>query len=253
MSEPSQKRPFILRRPGGEIDRNRLFNAPGVVLLVAAATIAAFFLMLLAPAPALRSIEQTAAVSPRRFMLGAEANGGALNLVSPLVAHMFVHAGMAHLVINTMFFLAFGAPVARRMGAQDALKSIAAFSAASLFLTFYFLSGVAGALAYIAAHMNESSLLIGASGGVSGLLGGVVRFAFNRSSLFGPEQARMSALASPSVLSWSTVFVGLNLVMGLFGGPLAGGVDIAWEAHLGGYFFGLVTYPFFERAARGGR
>ena len=31
------------------------------------------------------------------------------------------------------------------------------------------------------------------------------------------------------------------------------GANIAWEAHLGGYFFGLLAYPFFERAAQGFR
>lgn len=253
MTEPSDKPPFILRRPGGEIDRNRVFNAPGVVVMIAAATVVVFFLLALSPQRAVRIIEATAAVSPARFMAGPEANGGVLNMVSPLIAHMFVHAGLAHLAINMMFLLAFGSPTARRMGAENALKSFAAFSAASYFLTFYLLSGIAGALVYVGLHANENSLLIGASGGVSGLLGGLVRFAFNRSTLFGPERARISPLSSPSVLIWSAAIVGMNLAAALFSEPLTGGANIAWEAHLGGYFFGLLTYPFFERLARAGR
>ncbi len=254
MSEPSRKPPFILRRPGGEVNRTRVFNAPGVVLFFVVATIGVFIMMLLAPERVVvRIIETTAAVSPPRLLAGPEANGGVFKMVTPLVAHMFVHAGIAHLVINTMFLLAFGAPVARRLGAQRALESVAGFFASVWFAAFYILSGAAGALFYVVMHANEFSLLIGASGGVSGLLGGLVRFAFNRTTLFGPEHARISALTSPSVLTWSAVFVGINLAVGLFGGPFAGGAQIAWEAHLGGYFFGLLTYPLFERIAGGGR
>jgi len=253
MSEPPRKEPYILRRPGGDVDRRRLFNAPGVVLLVAGITVLSFLLMIAAPERAARIIESAAAVSPQRFAQGAQANGGLLNMMSPLFAHMFVHAGLAHLLINTLFFMAFGAPVARRMGADDALGGFGAFYAALLFLSFYFLSGVVGALVYIAGHMSEHSLLVGASGGVSGLLGGLVRFAFNRTTLFGPERARMSPLFSPPVIAWSSIIVVMNAGVGLFGGPLAGGADVAWEAHLGGYFFGLLFYPAFERAARGGR
>lgn len=253
MTDPSDKPPFILRRPGGDVDRNRVFNAPGVVLMIAAATVLVFFLMVLAPERAARIIEASAAVSPRRFMLGPGPNGGVLNMVSPLIAHMFVHAGLAHLLINTMFLLAFGSPTARRMGAEGALRSFARFAAASYFLSFYLLCGIAGALVYIGLHANEASLLIGASGGVSGLLGALVRFAFNRTSLFGPERARISPLLSPSVIIWSTAFIGMNAAGVIFSDALAGGANIAWEAHLGGYFFGLLTYPFFERVARGGR
>lgn len=103
---------------------------------------------------------------------------------------------------------------------------------------------------FTAFHMSEFTLLVGASGGVSGLLGAVVRFAFNRTTLFGPEQASISPLSSSSVLLWSGIVVVMNLVLGVFGAVLTGGASIAWEAHLGGYLFGLLTYPFFERLAR---
>ena len=253
MSEPARKQPYILRRPGGEVDQNRLFNAPGIVLLIAGVTIAAFFLTALSPVRAARIIESIAGLSPTRFLAGPEGNGGVLSMLSPLISHMFIHASLAHLAINTLFFLAFGAPMARRMGASNALQSAHGFYAASMFLSFYLLSGVAGALTYVALHTNEYSLLVGASGGVSGLLGGLVRFAFNRSTLLGPERAQISPLSSPSVITWSAVVIAMNLAAGLFGGPLTGGANVAWEAHIGGYIFGLLAYPMFEGLARVGR
>lgn len=248
-----RKRPYILRRPGGEIDRRRIFNSPGIVLFVAALNVAAFALVLFMPQSVIRVIVDAAAVSPVRFIQGLREGDGALSVFPPLITHMFVHAGFAHLLINTFFFLALGSPVARRMGAANALRSFRALFAALLFLTFYLLSGVFGALAYIAGHAAEHSLLVGASGGVSGLLGAVARFAFNRSTLFGPEHAKFSPLTSANVIGLSAIIVLTNVAFGLFGGAATGGADIAWEAHLGGYFFGLVFYPLFERAAGGGR
>ena len=252
MSE-APRQPYVLRRPGGEVDPDRLFNVPGVVLAIAAVTAVLFLLMIIAPERAARIAEFSAAVSPPRLLAGPERNGGLLRMLSPLIGHMFVHASVPHLLFNSLWLLAFGAPVARRMGAENALKSFGAFYGASLFLTFYLLCGVAGALTYVVLHANEYTFLVGASGGVSGLLGALVRFAFNRTSLLGPEHARFSPLFSRPVLLWSAIVIFMNLAVVVFSGPLAGGMNIAWEAHLGGYFFGLLTYPYFEFLARGGR
>ena len=250
MSDAAEKPSYELRRPGGEVNSRRLLNVPGVVLLIASVIIIIFVLTFIAPRTAARLIEVAGGLSPWRLMQGPEANGGVLSWLSPLIAHMFFHAGIAHLAFNTLWLLALGAPVARRMKAENALQSFSAFSSASLFLLFYLLSGVFGALVFVAGHTNEPTLLIGASGGVSGLLGGVVRFAFNRSTIFGPENATISPLMSPSVISWSVVVIGLNVATGVFGGAFTGGANIAWEAHIGGYLFGLLAYPAFERLAR---
>ncbi len=249
MSEPHDQPTFRLRRPGGEVDPSRIFNAPGIVLAIVMLTVAIFVLMIVLPERTVSIIEFAAAVLPVRIIAGPAAAGGFLVMVSPLIAHMFFHAGIVHLLMNMAFLLAFGTPVARRMGADNTLKSSAAFASASLFLTLYLLSGVVGALTYVALHVNDYALLIGASGGVSGLLGALVRFAFNRTTLFGPEEAKLSPLLSPGVLTWSGVIVGTNIVFGAFGGFLSGDASIAWEAHLGGYFFGLLAFPFFDKSA----
>ncbi len=253
-SDPGDKPPYRLRRPGGEVDRSRIVNAPGVVLVIAGAIVAAFVLVAVAPERTARVAQEAAGLVPAAFARGPEANGGVLAMVSPLVTHMFVHAGIAHLAMNTFFLLAFGTPVARRMNADGALQSAGALASASMFLTFFLLSGAVGALAFVALHADEYTLLVGASGGVFGLLGGLVRFAFNRSTLFGPEAARFNSLTDRPVIGW-TAFVLLtnNPVFAALLSPMAGGGGIAWEAHIGGYFFGLLTYPFFERAARGFR
>lgn len=252
MRQNGRQPSYRMRRPGGDADPSRVFNTPGIVLFIALATLGAFLFLAFAPERTARLIEIAGAVIPGKFSKGVEVNHGVLPMLSPLIAHMFLHAGIAHLLFNLLWLVAFGTPVARRMGADGALQSAGAFAAASMFLTFYLLSGIAGALGFIALHADEYTLLVGASGGVSGLLGGLVRFAFNRSTLFGPEAARMSPLLSRPVLVWSGFVLAVNNpVAAALMSPMAGGASIAWEAHLGGYIFGLLTYPFFERAARG--
>lgn len=241
---------FRLRRPGGEIDTKRVFNVPGVVMALVLASIVFYLFAAFLPGRAIRIVEIYASVQPARFMAGPQANGGLLRMLAPLVTHMFVHATIAHIAFNMLWLLALGAPVARRMGAENALQSVAAFSSAALFFGFYALCGVVGALLFVVMHPNDLSLLVGASGGVSGLLGAVVRFAFNRTTLFGPEAAKFSPLLSTPVFAWSTIIIGMNLGVAIFGGALAGGASIAWEAHIGGYLAGLLLYPWFERIAR---
>lgn len=245
---------FRLRRPGGDVDPSRIVNAPGVVLVIAGTIVAAFALFAFAPDHVKNVILLTAALFPAKFMSGFAGNEGPLAMVSPLITSMFIHGGIGHLLLNTFFLLAFGTPIARRMNAEGALQSASAFASASMFLTFFLLSGVFGSLIYVALNPDSVIPVVGASGGVYGLLGGVVRFAFNRSTLFGPEDARLNSLMDRPVVGW-TAFVLLtnNPVFATLISPMAGGGGIAWEAHIGGYFFGLLTYPFFDRAARGFR
>ena len=252
----SDKAPgYRLRRPGGEIDRSRIINSPGVVLVIFGAIVAAFAFFMFAPRDVSNAAFFAAALIPAKFSAGAEANGGVLSMASPLVTSMFLHGGFAHLILNSFFLLAFGTPVARRMGADGALQSAGALASAVMFLTFFLLCGAVGSLAFVWLNPGGVIPVIGASGGVYGLLGGLVRFAFNRSTLFGPEDARFNSLLARPVVGW-TAFVVLtnNPVFAALLSPMAGeGGGIAWEAHLGGYLFGLLTYPFFERAARGFR
>ncbi len=252
MAQEPEERSYRLRRMGGEVDSNRILNVPGVVLLIAGLTVAAFLFLVFSPPSAAHFIETTMLLSPYHLVAGLKQGDDLLHVLSPLVGHMFAHGGLVHLGMNMIFLLAMGSPIARRMNAEGALQSFSAFAAALVFALFYFLSGVAGALTFVAMHPDSQISLVGASGGVSGLLGGLVRFAFNRSTLFGPETSSISPLTSSVVVSWTIFLIGSNIVMGLFDEELAG-ASIAWEAHVGGYLFGLLTYPLFERLARGAR
>lgn len=235
---------------GAGASDNRIFNAPGVVMLIAAINILVFILMVFGPKRAAALVEIYGAVVPAR-MVEMVADGHAVEAVWRLIAHQFMHASIAHIAFNMLWLLAFGAPVARRMGADNTLHSGPTIYGAALFFGFYLLCGAAGAMVFIAGHTNEYTIMVGASGAVSGLLGALCRFAFNRTSLFGADAMQISPLFSRPVMVWSLFMIAFNNpVSAALLGAAAGGVSIAWEAHLGGFFFGLLTYPLFESLAR---
>ena len=143
-----------------------------------------------------------------------------------LVTHLFLHGGWAHVGMNAVMCLAFAPPVSRLLG-EGAVGAVA-------LLLLYLVCGVAGGLAFAAFHAHDGlHQLIGASGAVSGLMGAASRLLY--------RQGRLAPLLDRSVVGFTGVWVALNVVLGMIGlAPGMGQVTIAWEAHLGGYFAGLL-------------
>ena len=108
----------------------------------------------------------TLAFIPARLTgMARELPGGEVAGVTQFVTHLFVHGDLTHLLINSAWLLAFGSSVARRTGAVR-------------FLVFFVLCGIAGALVYVAFSGNALSMMVGASGAISGLMGAAFRFLF---------------------------------------------------------------------------
>ncbi|MGL5115810.1 MAG: rhomboid family intramembrane serine protease [Beijerinckiaceae bacterium] len=154
-----------------------------------------------------------------------------------LVTHGFLHGGWDHLLINGFWMLAFGAPVMRRFGFIR-------------FVAFFLLTVVAGGLLFFAFNQREAAILVGASGGVSGLTAAALRFAIGvvddgRPVWRRPARPLAEALADRSVLAFMLVWLAVNLLAG-FANPFGGG-KIAWEAHLGGFLAGLLIFPLLDR------
>jgi membrane associated rhomboid family serine protease len=155
-----------------------------------------------------------------------------------------VHGDLAHLLINSAWLLAFGTPVARR---TDAVR----------FLAFFLLAGIAGALLYLAVNGNVPILVVGASGAISGLMGAAFRFLFRGMAEGGPlglAGARATPLMTLAqtlsdrrilivVAGWTV----LNVLLAWWAVGFTEAAGIAWEAHLGGFYAGLLLYGFFDR------
>jgi membrane associated rhomboid family serine protease len=141
-----------------------------------------------------------------------------------LVTALFVHAGWTHASLNAVAALAFGSPVARRLGLRAAGPVI--------FLAFYLLCGAIGSLGFALVRLGSDAVLIGASGAVAGLMGA--------SSRMMGGAGRLAPYASPFVLGSAIGWLIINLIFAVFGsGGLAGPAPIAWQAHLFGYAAGL--------------
>ena len=184
---------------------------------------------------------------PARYAgLANELPGGSIASVTSWVTHVFVHADMVHLIINSAWLLAFGSVVCRRVGALR-------------FFAFTIASGIAGALLFLAIRPGLVAPVVGASGAVAGLMGGVMRFLFSAIDLGEgrrlsdrpaeiPAMSLKQALADRRIQIATAAFVALNLLAMIGFGAFGTGASIAWEAHLGGYFFGLLCFGFFDIA-----
>ena len=147
-----------------------------------------------------------------------------------LVAHMFAHAGPWHLYLNATFLLGVTPVVMARFGLGP--------SGWLRFAILFLVSGLLGAALYLALHPAGVVPMVGASGAICGLWGAATRF--------DPEDG-MAALTSARVRDQVMAFAKMNVILFLILFALvwlSGGVGgLAWEAHLGGFLFGLLVGP----------
>jgi membrane associated rhomboid family serine protease len=172
--------------------------------------------------------------------------GGYLACITSFVTYMIVHGGWLHLLVNMLWMLAFGSAVARRIG--DAR-----------FIYFSICSGVVGALTHLAFHFGDQAPVVGASAAISGQMAGAIRFIFrfNPGPGRGATDVTTAPLASlgqtltdPRILLFLLIWVVLNIAFGLSALPIAGVPaqgSVAWEAHIGGFLFGLLCFGLFDR------
>lgn len=148
-----------------------------------------------------------------------------------LLTPLFLHGGWVHTLMNAVAALAFGSPVARLFG----LRAGGAFA----FLVFYLLCGLLSSIGYVLAHPVSLVPVVGASGAVSGLMGGASRL-IDRHGELGP-------LLTRTTVGMAAAWIIVNLIIGSV--PVMPGVDasIAWEAHVAGYFAGLLLIGPFAR------
>jgi len=126
-------------------------------------------------------------------------------------------------------------------------------------LAIFFISAAAGAALFAATTLYSGSYLVGASGGVAGLTGAAVRFIFQPIIVAQhPETGERVALgrqlasfgdlmADNRTRLFILIWVLLNAAVPLL--PLVTGMQmaVAWQAHLGGFFAGILIVGLFER------
>jgi membrane associated rhomboid family serine protease len=212
---------FDPHTPQGAPGREPMFNAPWPAVAVTAAIIVTFALQ-----GRLADGGLSLALVPHKVATGELAG---------LFTSLFLHGGWAHALMNAAFALAFGTPVARLFG--SGAQGVAAF------FIFYLLCGGLAGLAFVAFHAGSGDIVVGASGAVSGLMGGAIRLL--------NDDKRLSSPFSSQALTMGGAYVIVNLLMAATGlTPGANGAAIAWEAHLGGFLAGLLLIGPFDRLLR---
>jgi membrane associated rhomboid family serine protease len=159
-------------------------------------------------------------------------------LALPFVTHMFLHVNWPHVIINSLWLLAFGSVVARRFGAP-------------LFFAFFLICGIAGAVAHVASNWGSADAAVGASGAIAGIMAAGMRMLPLQMPMGrGESPHTLLPVTAPPVLFFTTVWIVVNVVVGLTGvstGPVSG--PVAWQAHIWGYLTGLILAGPFDRLA----
>ena len=167
-----------------------------------------------------------------------------------LLTYAFVHGSWSHVGLNAIWIVAFGPPVARRIGAAR-------------FLALFAATAIAGALVHWAFNMTDVTPLIGASAADSGLMAAATRFIFERGGPLGglgysraqagaaydvPAPPLAQLLRERSVVIFVAIWLATNFIFGA-GAQLFGLSDapVAWLAHVGGFAVGLFLFPMFDR------
>jgi membrane associated rhomboid family serine protease len=226
--------------------REPIFNVPGAVLATLAVLIAVHVALSMLPDEQFTWWVLALAFIPARYAgMAAELPGGAPAAVTSFVTHMAVHTDLMHLLFNSAWLLAFGSVLCARLGGIR-------------FLTFSIVGGIAGALLFLLFNPGLAAPVIGASGAIAAMMGGVMRFLFNaidrrqgyllRSNPAEiPRVSLRNAVQDRRIVFASVVFIAINLLT-IIGFGKMGAAAIAWEAHVGGYLFGLCAFGAFDTA-----
>ena len=151
-----------------------------------------------------------------------------------LVTSMFLHGGWFHLLGNMWFLWVFGNNI------EDSMGPIR-------FLVFYLLTGVAAALTQTATNPASSIPMVGASGAISGVMGGyILLYPRVRVHMLIFLGFFITRIVVPAYLMLGYWFV-LQLIGGLPALAREGG-GVAFWAHAGGFAAGmLLVFPFRSR------
>ena len=209
-------------------DNNPTKNFPVVTLLIIIINVAVFFCTLLLSKNEYQAVVFQYGFAPRELFGATNIAGWAL-AAEKMVSSMFLHSGFWHLALNMLFLWIFG----------DNIEDI---TGPFRFIIFYLICGIAACLLQAAMDINSATPMIGASGAISGVLGGyLVKF------------------PRASILTWLIIFIVrlpayavliLWFVIQIFRATQGNHGGVAYLAHIGGFVAGMLLIKLFEKKGR---
>ena len=159
-----------------------------------------------------------------------------INVLTPLTS-MFLHGSWGHLLGNALFLWVFGNNVEDSMGRFR-------------FVIFYLLCGLAAAAAQTLVNPSSPVPMVGASGAISGVLGGyLILYPRVRVRVLVILFVFVTVVNLPAYLVL-LLWIGYQVLLGLpqltgIGGDIGSGV--AFWAHIGGFLAGVLAIKLFAR------
>jgi membrane associated rhomboid family serine protease len=142
------------------------------------------------------------------------------------LSSMFMHGGFMHLFGNMLFLWVFGDNLENLLGHVR-------------YAAFYIVCGIAAAVAQIVMDTDSIIPMLGASGAISGVLGGYIL-------LFPQRRVRaliFNFLTEVPAFVAVGIWIVYQIIVGYLSSSETGGV--AYAAHIGGFFAGLVLVKIF--------
>ena len=219
-------------------DNIRTRTFPIITISLVLVNTAVFVYAAFMPAAAEKALVIKYGLVPGEFMLSAHQHPELLPYnVLTIFTSMFLHGGFFHLGGNMLYLWIFGNNI------EDSTGHVR-------FILFYGLSGVAAALLQILYDPAAHIPMIGASGAISGVLGGyLLLFPFARIKTLIFIFIFITTVELPAI-ALLTIWFLMQLLFSHTEG-------VAWSAHIGGFLFGLATIKLFTigrpriRAPRG--
>ena len=152
---------------------------------------------------------------------------------STLLTSMFLHGGWGHLGGNMLFLWIFGDNIEHRIGHLR-------------FIVFYLATGLAAGLAHILFNASSVIPTVGASGAISGVMGGYLLL-FPRNRVYVLTWGGVATVPAVLMLGLWVVIQFVNSVGSVAATPETEGGGVAYIAHVGGFVAGLALAPLFAR------
>lgn len=143
-----------------------------------------------------------------------------------LLSYNFLHGGWFHLIMNVLMMITFGSAVERWIGPKR-------------FLQILMGSSLIAAATHLAFAPLSQEIVVGASGGISGLFGAMLVH-LQRSGALGAQRTSLV----PTALVW----IAITALFGYLGAP--DGSSVAWVAHIGGFLGGIGLTLMFLKSPR---
>jgi membrane associated rhomboid family serine protease len=214
-------------------DQNEHAGIAYVTIGLIVANVLAFLNEINRPEHAVQAFIFAWGVVPREFAVGTDLPPLIpFPFWSTLFTSMFLHGGWGHLGGNMLFLWIFGDNIEHRLGHLR-------------FLLFYLACGLAASVAHILFNSGSNIPAVGASGAISGVLGGYLLM-FPRNQVY--------VLTWGGVMAVPAIFMlGLWIVTQFIAGvgsiavtdATAGG-GVAYMAHIGGFVAGLILSRLFS-------